>query len=415
MRGRAIDVRVEETSTLRDRGMRAPQHTWLVRMKPWQIVPVFIAPVLAGDTLKGMTMNARVISDPIRNPVSGWWCEFMCFYVRVGDLEVHQALRDAIVAGTAVSGIDQAANVRYFHATATAPSWVYECLRVVTHHYFREEGEAWNDHLIDGYPAAGIVGKAWWDSLHAAAELPAEGTGDDWERAWNVYQGMRRAKLTTQTFEEYLAKSGVSTPPRLVENIQDFRKPELIRFVRDFTYPVPTVDPQTGLIASTVQWTMAERADKARFCAEPGWLFGVMCVRPKSYVRNHRTSVGDITLRHAHGWLPPEWETDPHANMLKVTTSDPSPLSGITATWWMDRRDLLLHGEQFLNIDLGSPPGSAGEWNLVALPNAAATNTEYPALADADALFTTAGREFVRVDGIVIPRIASRVSVDVSY
>jgi hypothetical protein len=406
-----MDVRIEEQKPLTTRRLRRPQHTFNVRLRPWQIVPVCLAPVLAGETLKAANIQVRIISDPIRSSVTGWWSELFVFYVRIGDLENHEVVRAAIVDPSAnMTALNSAADVRYFHAVADRPSWARECMRAVVRAYFRDEGEAWDYATLDGYPVAAIVGEDVFDSLHAASELPAEGTGDDWERQWSIYQGMRKARLTTATFEEYLAMQGVSTPPRLRETEADFRIPELVRFVRDFTYPVPTVDPTTGLVAATVQWTLAERVDRARFFSEPGWLFGVMVVRPKAYRSRHRTSASDLVLHQAQGWLPPQWDTDPHSSLIKMGSTGSSLIHGATADYWWDRRDLFLHGEQWLNVDLASPPGSAGDWSLVALPSLDGTNTKYPALTDAQALFTTTNREFVRADGIFSLRIATRLA-----
>ena len=65
---------------------RRPQHTFAIEARPWQLVPFFIAPVLPGETMKNMLFQARIVSDPIKNPLIGWWAEFFFWYVKHRDL-----------------------------------------------------------------------------------------------------------------------------------------------------------------------------------------------------------------------------------------------------------------------------------------------------------------------------------------
>ena len=83
---------------------------------------------------------------------------------------------------------------------------------------------------------------------------------------------------------------------------------------------------------------------------------------------------------------------------VKVAASDP-PLDANTAAYYVDVKDLLIWGDQFVNFDLST----ATKQNLVALPNAALSNKRYPASTDADGLFvdTTAGVGKCIADGVV--------------
>ena len=111
-----------------------------------------------------------------------------------------------------------------------------------------------------------------------------------------------------------------------------------------------------------------------------------------------------MLMKDAYSWLPPSLAADPYASFLKVAASDP-PLDANTGAYYVDIKDLLLHGDQFVNYAMGT----AGR-NHVALPNAALTNKRYPAATDADAMFvdTTAGVGAVKSDGIVNLRILGR-------
>ena len=60
---------------------RRPTHTWQVRHRPYVLQPFCIHPVLPGETLKEMFFQARVVTDPIKNPIIGWWLDHWWFYV----------------------------------------------------------------------------------------------------------------------------------------------------------------------------------------------------------------------------------------------------------------------------------------------------------------------------------------------
>lgn len=417
-RANRSDINIEAVGKSH-RYVRRPMHTFRLRIRPWQFVPTYICAVLAGETMKQGLLRSRVIGDAIKSGVTGWWLEHYTFYVRVGDLTGADTIRAAIVdPAQNMDALDAAASPGYFHTRTTKPSWIQQCQEPILRSYFRKEGEAWNAATLDGYPALGLAGSGWFNSLYPGSALPAESGADDFEKRYSVWAGIRAARLTVQTWEEFLAGEGVSTPPRLREDVADFRIPELVRFVREFTYPVATVDATTGLVAATVQWNTVARMDRSRFFAEPGFLCGFMVARPKVYMQNHRTSVADTLLDRADGWLPAVWDTDPHMAISKfVSASNDGPIEGASVDHWLDKRDLFLYGEQFMNIDLAAPPGSAGAWSLVALPATNIANTLYPSLADAQGLFVGGGspaREYLQVDGAFSPHIATRLVGDIT-
>lgn len=414
---RAGDVRIEsQTPGAMRGGVRRPQHTWNTEIKPWEITPCLIAPVLAGDSLKLGQLQIRTLgySPPLGNLASGWWHEFYLFYVRLRDLEVAETMRTAIVDPSAnMDAINLAADAKWMHQAASRPSWVYECYRTVVRAYFRDEGEAWNAHVgVGGYSLAQISGQGVEDSIVRSADLPAETAGDAWGRAWEVYQGMRNAKLTTSTYEEYLAMQGVQAPPVLRETVQDFKRPEILRFVRDFAYPQTTVAYDTGMLVGSVNWSVAERVDKRRFFDEPGFLFGLQVIRPKVYLRNRRTAAVDVLLNTAEGWLPPQFDQEPHTSIVKTTggAAGNQLVHGATVDHWADRRDLFLRGDQFLNVDLAA--ATAGSYNLVALPTTDLSRIKYPDTTDQQNIVGASG--VFKSDGIASFAIASRISADLT-
>lgn len=62
---------------------RKPVHNFNVETRPFQIQPVMIAPVLAGETLNNLLLQSRVVTMPLKNPLIGWWKEYYFFYVKL--------------------------------------------------------------------------------------------------------------------------------------------------------------------------------------------------------------------------------------------------------------------------------------------------------------------------------------------
>ena len=167
------------------RKQRHPKHTFHTRQKPFGIQPMMIAPVLPGETLKNLLLQARVVTDPIKARLTGWWCEYYFFYCKARDLaystggvgqDSEAAIRQFFVDPTFDAGpiLESSYQSRlYFYADSTAKgvSWTARCLRNVVEHFFRDEGEAWDIMSIDGLPMAQIVGNSWIDSLQRKTEV----------------------------------------------------------------------------------------------------------------------------------------------------------------------------------------------------------------------------------------------------
>lgn len=409
------------------RRLRRPAHKFICQVRPWELTPVLIAPVLAGETLRQASIQARFMSaSAVRNTLCGWWAEFYLFYVRIGDLADQEGIRAEMITPTeaGLTGLATAVAVpQYYHSNTTIVSWVFKCLPPIVRAYFRSEDDSTPTTGLEpqsatsGMPMIAAFGNGWWDSMHTQAEMPLTGSeADDWEEHWTRYQQMRNAKLTTATWEEFLAARGVSTPERLRETEADFRIPELVRFTRDFAMPQETVDPDTGAVVGRLVWNMSERVDKRRFFAEPGFLVGLAAVRPKAYMRKQTEAMADVLMRTGGGWMPAEYETDPMESILNIGTADPGGFAA-TAAYVLDRRDLFLYGDQFVNFDCSGTtyPAANGDWNLVDLPAADLSSIVYPVAADADRMFVSgATSPYVKVDGVCTFRVATRL-VDTTF
>ena len=170
--------------------------------------------------------------------------------------------------------------------------------RVVEEYFRNEEDGAWNSKLIDTLPIANVNKTTGLESLRDQTasspandhELPGEiselpfGIPGTFAAAYSQWEQMRALKITQASFEDYLRQFGQSLP----EQTEDESRPELIRYVREYTYPSSIVEPTTGVPTNAANWSIAERADKDRFFKEPGFLFGVCLFRPKVYYSNQK-------------------------------------------------------------------------------------------------------------------------------
>ena len=403
------------------RKMRSPSHQFNLAWRPWQIQPFMVAPVLPGETMKSMLLQARAVTDPIANGLIGWWLEHYVFYVKLRDLYARDKLTEMLLKPEAdLSTLDDATDVKYYHTNGSglAINWAKRCTEVIVDNYFRRENEVAGDYTLNGMYTAGVSLENALESainataLEAAANVDqnlvstSAGQGDattavytsEISKAMREWEFARMNKVTDMTFEDWCAQFGVVMPQ------EEMFAPELIRYNRDWTLPTNTVEPTTGVPKSACSWVVQMKADKDRYFKEPGFLVGITVARPKVYYQNLDTAFA-MLMKDAYSWLPPSLANDPYSSFVKVAAGDP-PLDANTAAYYVDIKDLFLHGDQFVNWDLSSVTGR----NKVALPNAALSNKRYPASTDADNMFvdTTAGLGTVRMDGICQLHILGR-------
>ncbi len=395
------------------RSMRRPAHTFQVRHQPYVLQPFMIAPVLPGETLKNALLQARVVSDPIKNPLIGWWLEYYIFYVKHRDLNDREAFQNMVLdpAWVKTPYVDTDGDVQTY-TYAGAIDWTRKCLERVTEEYFRNDGELHSERIIDTLPIASINNQSLWDSLIASSafavpSVEVEGSdanttiqASEIDAAMRQYQFLMQNELTTQTYEEFLGTYGVK-PQR-----EETHRPELVRFIRQWSYPSNTVDPATGTPSSALSWSIAERADKDRFLREPGFIFGVTCARPKVYLSNQQGS-GVGMLDNAYSWLPAMLNDDWRSSYKEFTDAIGGGPLGDTSTagnYWVDLKDLFIYGDQYVNF-----ARTATDAGMVALPGSG-LKKRYVLQADIDALFKTPlTLKHIRQDGICTLQIASRL------
>lgn len=397
----------EELAQVR-RKFRRPSTPFQLRHKPFSIQPFMCAPVLPGETLHNLQIQSRVVTDPIKNPLTGWWLDYMIFYVPHIAMDGAETFKSMMLdPSTDLSSYTAAADVKYYHAGGGI-NWLRNAMGVIVPHYFREEGEAYLESSIDGMPGAQLAGaESWMNSLFDETLVTEGETVDNandysqeqLEQMRQTYEFLKLLQMGEMDYEDYLKTFGVS-----VNRPAEERKPELLKWVREWQYPSNTVNPDDGSVASAVSWAVRDRGDKKFLFKYPGFIVGVTVARPKMFMARQYGSA-TIAMDNARYWLPAVMAGDGSFS-LREYANNAGPLNGAndpTNGYLFDVKDLLLYGEQFVNFAL-----TATDANMAQLPTAA-LQRRYPAETDVDALFVADTAEYVRQDGICNLAIMARL------
>lgn len=400
-----------ESQAPRSRVGRYPKHKFNLETRPFQIVPFMIAPILPAETITSAWLEAREVTDPIKNSLIGWSSEYYVFYVKIRDLDERDTLQEIFIDPTAnLDGLDEAYSAAFYHAGGT-PNFTKLCLKRVVETYFRDEGEAWDTYMIGDYPVGQYRDQGWMDSLADTTLVPA-GAGDPGaattpealDRLMDAYNQLRAMSFTTMNFEQYCATFGIAI------SREQAHKPELVAKWSEWQYPSNTIDPTTGAASSAVSWVHKLSTKDAKLAKEPGFIFGVKIVRPKLYLGRQFGSMTHY-LDNTFSWLPALMADSPETSLREFTGGDTGngPLSndaanvGPTNGYWVDMRDLFLYGDQMINY----APSTAGK-NIVDLPLASLVR-KYIDADDANSLFAAASpANKIRVDGFCSLSIKGR-------
>lgn len=394
------------------RRQRNPTVNFHLKTRPWQIQPFCVFPVLPGETMKNAMWKSRVVTDPVRNRMLGWWKEYYLFYVRFRDLVDGDDFKAMFTDPEAsLSAYHTAADVKYFHKYGV--NFLKLATEKCVENYFRSDEEAPDDATIDGLWAASIGTDNWLDSAISGDAMAAidvdvdDGTDNilqmsEFEKASRMYQMLKANGFTDMTYEDYLATYGVRVAPEEQE-----RKPILLRHVRQWSMPANTVEPTTGAATTAIAWQIDERADKDRFFKEPGFVIGLTVARPKIYLGNVDGTLTGI-MDTAQEWLPRILADDPHSSLVQLAAAQ-GPLTGQSEPYVLDLRDLFLYGEQFSNYALDAAA------NAIAMPgDGLGLLKRYPTLAMANSLFFDQGetptKNLIEEDGRIDLVISSALT-----
>lgn len=390
----------------KSRVQRRPQIRFNLKTKPYQLQPFMCHPVLPGESLKAVMLQQQCWSDPLAAGVMkniGWWQEYFIFYVRHRDLMGFEGAVDGL--GKDMIDMFVSNESLSSHVNATGNAWTYcppggidytlECLKRVVEEYFRDEGEAWNVATIDNVPIAKIYGRGQndafehltMDSAYADRTVDIPAQIDDLQDAFLEWQAMHDAGLMDMDYEDWMRTYGVNASLPNVDR-PEHHIPETIAYWRDFQMPTNTVEPSTGIPATAVGWRKAYRSAKPFFFNEPGWLLGVTVNRPKVYLRYQLGTVAAM-MQTREAWLPAVTSHHLDASHIEIleSTGPLKDLVGAETSYWLDLKDLLNNGEQFVNwAPVDAPP-------FVDLP-ATTGQRRYASSTDAMQFFlnTTDGR-----------------------
>lgn len=398
------------------RKTRRPQFPFFIEAKPYRLIPFHISPVLPGETLKKAFIQSRTVSDPIKSDLLGWHMEKFFFYVKLTDLADREKFRqmcvdpdfDASAQGLTVTSADL---TLFQHASVNLPTipWTSLCLERVTQVYFRDDVETNTNPKEGSYPIVKNRQRDLFDSFQLSAtiadpadidvDLDSDGTTTigEVERAKMMWMQQLMQGLTDKTFEDYLRSYGIRATR------EETNEPEVLGTFKEWTYPTRLVDTADGSPTAAVQWSFANSIDKAARFREPGFIFGVMCFRPKIYHIQRGSATGLAT--GPEQWLAGETLNHPGFGMIDVPASAGS-FWNTSAAFRFDWRDLLLYGEGF---KVGTTPN-----NVAMQASPAGYTTDYPDLASLDAAIWVAVGGKCRTDGMISLQIASHLQGDLT-
>lgn len=391
-----MSLKITMPGETRTRKVRRPNFNLAGTMKPYGIYPMWATPVLPGETLKSAETKYRLLSMPIKHPFVGATFETWLCYVSLTDLD--QALAQMFISeGVPTTGFTAAADKDRFFTKEGQIDYISMAVDRIVQAYFRDDEEPGaNTRTIDGVPLARRVAYDWAQNLmfkpdemdpnYMPSALPAEGT-------YTPLEMMQMAGMSEITYQKYLAQYGVSGPAAQ----EAANLPEILRYTRDWTTPTNSVDPSNGRPSSVWAWGSTIKADKPKRFDEPGFVIMMGSIRPKMFDSTFQASmIGELW---GFGDFFPVYNlTDPAAG-IKVLEKDNAVLALPAAPAddvIYDHRDLLSHGEQFVNDWAGPyslPTINSRNFNAESYPD---QRGYYPSLANINALFVENDEETPR-------------------
>lgn len=389
---------------------RYPKHTFQTRELPFTAQPFFVAPVLPGETMNSLFFEARVVSDPVLSSFIGWKKEYHFFYCRMSDLGV-DGFKEMFIdptntdlAGTYGAG----ANVPWTYTAKGGVDWTERCVDRIVETWFRDEGQTVSSHqTAAGVPIVQLRESTFLDSatddadFATGAAISGATNADDLDRLMDAFEQLRALGIADMTYEDFLRSYGIAIPNK------DEGKPEKLGSFSEFSYPANTIDPTNGTPRSALSWVFKNGIRKPYFFKEPGFLVGLSITRPKVYFAGLAGQAAGFMTR-AWDWMPNYLEKMPET-ALKAFVADAGPLGDRTSAtnpFWLDMRDILLHGDQFQNVLAFNPvPATVGANHMLALPpnDLSDGSWKYPTEAMCKSFFVDAGGTafYVKQDGYV--------------
>ncbi len=408
-----VQVQVIQPGETRKRFHRRPNFPIAGGLKPFGLYPIMCHPVLPGETLKSATSKWTVISQPLKNPFVGAWLESWWFYVKLTDLD--RDLGQMFISDDySTSGWTAAAARERYFTYSGAIDWIRKCTERCHDAYFISEGEATEGMTSPEVSIRKIKlnNRSWYQNLmFEPAEVALDTTGErDHKDQMTAWEMLNQMQMTELSYESYLEQYGVRSM-RL-----GIGEPEILRFTRSWTKPTNVIDATDGKPTSAWVWNDEMKLEKDKRFDEPGFIIQLAAVRPKMYQGAQLNSmVGEMW--GFSDWYPAYNLTDPTAGIKRIGSDNL-----IWETTWnaaegevqllYDVRDLLSHGEQFINDHSPNYPWpKANGWSGIAAASPANVRGEYCDNAAIDDLFVGAAdnQERCYYEGITSLTIAGHV------
>lgn len=366
------------TLPAQSRSVRRPRHEAQFRIPPFCLFPFLWHPVIPGDTVVGAQLLGRVVTDPVDGKLLPWWLDIFWFYCPWRATAAADALQSMALGNHAFDGTDFMFNGGTIAPTVSGSGYFTQRLNgqpdfgklaynAIVQEFFRDEGDDAADfvHALSGMALMKNGRTDWFDSLvptstitgvDPAVDIDSSGTiyASEVEQAMRSWQILRQGQLTEMTFEDYLGTFGVRVTPAQREIV-----PELLEHRRMFEYPSNTVTQGTGAVTSAVVWSINHTLKSRKLIREPGWIVGMMCVRPKVY-RKRQVGAAINLMTNGFHWLPRVLDQDPSTSLIAMDTVSGAigSATGNGGLFTMDIRDLFVHGDQ---VVYASPSVAGGD------------------------------------------------------
>ena len=338
-------IQIVQPGQSKSRVNRNPNFPLQGGLKAMGLYPIAMHPVLPGESLKSLSCKTTVVSAPTKSPLSGAWLERFDFYVRLTDID--RTLADMFIGQlNDPTGFQASVDRPQYFTKAGQIDYCYLATKRVVEHYFKDEGQP--DRFLTGTDIfeTKLIRQDFSESMIKATDVPAPTVSTDADEIAPEHQAflmMRQMGMQNLSYDEYLRTYGVRSV-----NVEE-GKPELLHYRRYFSQPSNVIDPTTGAPTGAFYWKVDEKADKPKLFKEPGFVISYMCFKPKVYDTGQVSSVSASMWGFAD-FMPSYTLPDPAAGIEKVSL-DNMPFFSATGTdeYYIDRRDLLSHGEQFSN------------------------------------------------------------------
>lgn len=424
---RVMSPQVQIPGTRQGRVSRAPSTPFNLIFKPFQLQPCCLFPVLPGETLKNIHFQGQCWTDPLAtvSKNTGWTFETYFFYAKMRDLPgwedasdgLGKDLLDMFVSNESLASWQEAAAVGWSGCAKGGVDFVREITRRVVDCYFRDDGESYATAAVDSVPVVKLYGRGRrdvWQKLTMATAYGDRRQSLDFDASGTIYTdevalafaeaaAKREGTQVPMDYPDWVRAAGGRAVVKNDER-EDLHLPEDITGFREWVYPTNTVEPSTGVPAVAAGWRVTKEDSKPIRFPEWGWVIGYVVARPKMLLKN-QIGMAATMMQTRDAWFPPqldmrEWE--PHLLIDDATGPLSTVMDAGNDDYWIDLRDLLTNGEQFVNYTPAIASGLFAD-----LPVAGGAH-KYPSATDVMSVFsdTTNGR--VRADGIVTCTIAGQ-------